>query len=150
MEQCAMTAKPLVLIICFIDRSNQCQNLVSPKGPSHKACRRSAVQVWSSAGWGVCGGFFSPQWLHFVGKSANSAAAFSWPMSRQLPDSTPQEKWAQPEASFICFFPSAPFYLMWAGGTKNSLSIWKLLWLRWMYMSFCFQMWACGVRWNTG
>lgn len=56
--------------------------------------------------------FFFPQWLHFVGKSANSAAAFSWLMIRQLPRLHTTERMSSTkQASFSCFFPSAPFYL---------------------------------------
>lgn len=47
-----------------------------------ETCSLSMRQCWLKSLWCLC---FSSQWLHFVGKSANSAVAFSWLVSRQLP-----------------------------------------------------------------
>lgn len=143
---------------CMFYRSTlQCQNVVSAEKLSLKAFRGTTDQLWGRAGWGASGGFFLflffTQWLHCVGKSANSAATFSWHKSLQLPRLPTTEKNELNKQAIIrllLFFCTLLFDV--STGTKNNnnpQSMWKLLRLWWMHMSpsIYFQMYDVLGTW---
>lgn len=101
-----LDCKALVLNIYVKDLSSALWFQLSPL----QAC---AVQVWGSAGWGVCGHccFFFLSFFPLCDFTRSVSLKilrllFLGPWSGKLPGLHTAEKWAQPEASFSCFFPS--------------------------------------------
>lgn len=88
---------------------HQCQHYVSPKWPFRNACRRRAVQVRKSAGWGVCG-FSFPSVTSLCSQVWKSCGCFFLarePTVPQTPRHRKNELNQKPPSA-----PSVPFYLM--------------------------------------
>ncbi len=96
--------------------------------------------------WCLC---FSSQWLHFVGKSENSAAAFSWPGSRQLPRLHTTEKMSSTRSLIQLLLSLCNLLFKESAGTENPVYMEIVVVVVNVYVSsFCFQICVSMMSWN--
>lgn len=94
--------------------------------------------------------FLSCQWLHFVGKSANPAAAFSWPMSWQTPRLHTTEKMSSTRSLVQLLLSFYALLFICAHWNKTNPVCMEMVVVNAYAHSFCFQMCTSVMRWNTG